>query len=680
MMPDAIPSELRAIPQWVSWRAESNGKGELTKIPFVSGSNRRASTTNPATWSTFDDARSRMNGDAGLGFVFTLEAGMIDIDLDKVRNPATGEIATWAQRIIERVSTYAEISPSGTGIHLIGEGPPLPAGARKRGSLELYDEKRYFTITGQHLEGAPATIARVNIAWLHRLMAAGLFDFAKHPKLAALMNGDTAGYPSPSEADLALCSLLARLGLDAAGVFEAANISALWDSKWEREDYQERTISAALKNLPALRTPVTTPPERDAGTETDWREKLICGETGKPLRVIGNAVTALRSAPELRDLLAFDEFSQYIVSRRLTPWETAAGEWSDVDDSNLCAWLGQYGIHISSKVAAEAVEIVARDSRVHPLREFLNSCAVDWDGQPRIANWLSTYLGVESSEYSRAIGKAFLIACVARAYRPGCKCDNVLLLEGPQGKLKSTAFRALVGDAWFSDTISSFGSKDSREELLGVWVCELAELDRVRGSALERTKSFLSTSCDRFRKSYGRRAGIYPRSTVFCGSTNDSTYLCDESGARRFWPVKIGIIKIDDLHRDRSQLWGEAVHAHRAGDPWWLAPELEKLASVEQKQRYEGGSRDNLIARWIVDPQPNPNVSYLDWFGSKEGRIHITDVLLHGLQIPKAHLKHGSAESREVARCLRHLGYESKQERGGEYRDQRYFVKKEGTE
>lgn len=675
---DAIPQALRVIPQWVTWRYQPGKDGERTKIPFVPGENRRASSTDPGTWSSFDTARSRMNGDAGLGFVFTCEAAMIGIDLDKVRNPETGEFAIWAQRIIERVRTYAEVSPSGAGIHLIGRGT-LSAGARKRGSLELYSEKRYFTMTGGHVEGTPATVELVDVAWLQQLMTAGVFDFKKYPKLAALMNGDISSYPSQSEADLALCSLLARLGLDAAGIFEAVNISGLWDEKWTREDYQERTIGAALKNLPEVRPTLATVPE-PSESDAAWHTKLICSEAGKPLRVIGNAVTALRLAPELRGLLAFDEFSQYIVSLRVAPWNTEPGEWGDVDDANLCNWLGRYGIHISSKVAAEAVEIVARDSRVHPLREFLNACVAEWDGQPRILRWLTTYLDSEETPYTRAVGKAFLIACVARAFRPGCKADNVLLLEGPQGKLKSTAFRALIGDAWFSDTISAFGSKDSREELLGVWVCELAELDRVRGAALERTKSFISTSCDRFRKSYGRRAGIYPRSTVFVGSTNDSAYLCDESGARRFWPVKVGTIKIDDLRRDRVQLWGEAVMAYRAGEAWWLSPELEKLASVEQEQRYEGGTRDDLIARWIEDPQRNANVPYLDWFGSTAGHIHITDVLLHGLQIPKAHLKPGSAESREVARCLRHLGYELKQERGGEFRGERYYAKKEGKE
>jgi putative DNA primase/helicase len=323
---------------------------------------------------------------------------------------------------------------------------------------------------------------------------------------------------------------------------------------------------------------------------------------------------------------------------------------------------------------------VAGENHVHPLQEFLSSSAAAWDGQPRIERWLTTYLGVEPNEYSGAIGKAFLIACVARAFQPGCKADNVLLLEGPQGKLKSTAFRTLVGDVYFSDTISAFGSKDSREELLGVWVCELAELDRIRGAALERTKSFISTSCDRFRKSYGYNARSYPRSTVFVGSTNDSAYLCDESGARRFWPIKVGDIKIDDLRQDRAQLWGEAVTACRAGDPWWLSPELEKLASVEQKQRYEGGSRDDLIEAWIKEPQRCGDISYLDWFGSTEGRINITDVLLHALRIPKQHLKPGSFERREVARCLRHLGYEEIQERAGEFRGKRFFVLKGKTE
>jgi predicted P-loop ATPase len=667
----AIPEALSALPQWVTWRYESGKDGKRTKLPFVAGTDRRASSVDPDTWCSFDAAISRMNGDSGLGFVFTSTAGIIGIDLDGCI--ADGIVAGWAQRIVSRVGSYAERSP-GSGIHILALGT-LPAGARKRGSLELYDTGRYFTVTGNRLDESPAAIEQADVAWLHRLMTAGLFDFRKHTKLAALLKGDITGYASQSEADLAFCSLLARLGLDETGIADAVSISGLWREKWEeRNDYRERTIGAALKSLPARQIPIA-----DGQGDREWSKKLLRSEAGAPLRVLGNAVAALRFLPELRGLLAFDDFSQQIISCRETPWRSGPGEWSDVDDLNFAAWLGQYAVHVSSKVASEAVNIVAGETHVHPLQEFLNSCGTAWDNQPRVEHWLSTYLGCEETKYTRLVGKVFLIACVARAYEPGCKSDNVLLLEGEQGSLKSTALRTLAGDAWFSDTISAFGSKDSREELLGVWVCELAELDRIRGAALERTKSFLSTSCDRYRKSYGRRAGIYPRSTVFCGSTNDSSYLCDESGARRFWPIKVGAIKIDDLRRDRVQLWGEAVMAYRAGDAWWLSSEQETLARAEQKQRYEGGSRDDLIEAWIKDPQRCGDISFLDWFGSTEVRINITDVLLHGLRIPKAQIR-PVADRKEVARCLRHLGYEEIQERAGEYRGKRFFVKGRETE
>jgi putative DNA primase/helicase len=133
---------------------------------------------------------------------------------------------------------------------------------------------------------------------------------------------------------------------------------------------------------------------------------------------------------------------------------------------------------------------------------------------------------------------------------PGCQVDHTLLIEGPQGIQKSKSLRTLAGDEWFADHISGFGTKDSRIELAGKWIFEFSEL-RVRRGEIERVKAFLTARTDHFRLPYSRRAEDVPRSCVFAASVNDETSLTDETGNRRFWPVKCGVIDVDGIGKDR---------------------------------------------------------------------------------------------------------------------------------
>jgi putative DNA primase/helicase len=137
-------------------------------------------------------------------------------------------------------------------------------------------------------------------------------------------------------------------------------------------------------------------------------------------------------------------------------------------------------------------------------------------------------------------------------FKPGCKNDTCLVLEGPQGLLKSTALRTLAVP--FTDEISDLGTKDAAMRVRGVWIIELAELDAMGRTEASRTKAFMSPSTGRFRPPYGRHTIEVPRESVFAGTVNHDAYLKDETGDRRFWPVRCGTIRIEDLRRDRDQL------------------------------------------------------------------------------------------------------------------------------
>lgn len=284
-----IPEALKALPQWVAWRYERRD-GEWTKPPISPHTGWRASSTKPATWGTFNQALAFYHehhgkGIDGIGFVFSAADPFAGVDLDDCRDPSTGILAEWAQAEIAALNSYAEVSPSGTGVKLFLEGR-LPPGRHRHGHYELYDRERYFTLTGQHLPDTPATVEarQAELTALHtrlsppkQLATAGppfrpddtrgpgsslsddqLIHRAMQAKngdrFARLWAGDTSGYPSPSEADLALCNDLAFwTGGDPVQLDHLFRQSGLMRPKWEERHYADGrtyaqgTIAKALE-------------------------------------------------------------------------------------------------------------------------------------------------------------------------------------------------------------------------------------------------------------------------------------------------------------------------------------------------------------------------------------------------------------------------------------------------
>jgi predicted P-loop ATPase len=340
------------------------------------------------------------------------------------------------------------------------------------------------------------------------------------------------------------------------------------------------------------------PDASESAAVADWKARLIPGKNG-PAACLANAITCLRTHPAWVAVLAWDSFAQVVMILRDSPFGGEPRRVTDHEERLAANWLQHQGVLVSPDVAGQAIQVVARDQAFHPVRDYLDG--LQWDGTKRIAGWLSLYLGVEPSEYSEAVSSSFLRGAAARIYSPGCKMDTVLILEGEQGIKKSTALKALF-KPWFTDEIADIGSKDASLQILGVWGVEFAELDSLTRAESSRIKAFTSRSVERFRPPYGRNLIESPRQCVFAGTVNHSVYLRDETGARRFWPVKVKRVLIDELTRDRDQLWAEAVASFRAGDSWWLnTPDLVALAAVEQAERYEVGPWDDLILDWVHD-------------------------------------------------------------------------------
>lgn len=298
----------------------------------------------------------------------------------------------------------------------------------------------------------------------------------------------------------------------------------------------------------------------------------------------------------------------------------------------------------------DEVEAEARRNSFDPLVEWL--AGLKFDGTQRLDTWLPRYLGVEDSPYARVVGRRVLIGAVARAMAPGCKMDNMLVLEGEQNIGKSTAIRYLFGDRFFIDELPDFHSKDSFLQLQGAWCVEVAELSALTKADVKDVKKFLSRLVDKFRPPYGRVAIQVPRRTVFWGTVNPEEgtgYLKDPTGNRRFWPVFCNRIDLQAIIRDRELLWAEAVYAYSLGERWHLEDEDElKLATEEQKLRREVHPWEETISRGL----------------SGTGTTTIAFIMNDILKIPPD--KQDTRASRQVGACLRGLGWESRTERNGE--------------
>jgi predicted P-loop ATPase len=272
--------------------------------------------------------------------------------------------------------------------------------------------------------------------------------------------------------------------------------------------------------------------------------------------------------------------------------------WTNTHDVLTADWLQHEEIAVSPDVAGQAVEAVARERRFHPVLDYLARCR--WDGELRLDLWAVRFLGAEDTPFVRTVSRRWMISAVARVTEPGCKADCALILEGPQGLLKSTALKTLA-QPWFTDEIADLGTKDAAMQLAGAWIVELAELDSIARGGVSRIKAFMSRTTERFRPPYGRRVVEQPRQCVFAGTVNDNEYLRDETGGRRWWPIGCSSIDIDGLAATRHQLWAEARDCYTAGEAWWLdTPELNCCAAEEQNARYRADPWQEPVAGHVA--------------------------------------------------------------------------------
>ena len=342
----------------------------------------------------------------------------------------------------------------------------------------------------------------------------------------------------------------------------------------------------------------------DDRTEAEnWREKLKVTDKGAIAQTIENVVVILKHDPELSGRLALNEMDHNIVARDNLPWRRVNGssQWVDADDASLRYYLERfYGINSKDRIF-DAVNVVATENRFHPVREYLDGCT--WDGVPRVESLLIDYLGAEDNAYTRAVTRKALVAAVARIYRPGCKFDYMLTIRGAQGLGKS-ALIGKLGGQWFSDTFSTMQGKEAYEQVHGVWIMEVGELAGMRKAEAETIKLYISKQVDRFRPAYGRRLQEFPRQCIFIGTTNETQFLRDTTGNRRFWVVDTPNKPTRDMWAELTpdtvaKIWAEAVEIYRKGEELFLPKELENIAREVQEAYEEENPRAGIVADYL---------------------------------------------------------------------------------
>jgi putative DNA primase/helicase len=400
-------------------------------------------------------------------------------------------------------------------------------------------------------------------------------------------------------------------------------------------------VHAENANVIAKEAHIHEAPEDTAAlTETAayWVDALGLPVTqkGTPLVNVDCATRALEAYPPWKDMIWFDVFEQKIFTTYRMPPGSEPREWTDVDTIEMQIFMQRtFGI---SKMPKETlydalVAVGYRRTRNGP-KEYFES--LTWDGVPRINNFLSSHMSADTSEYTEAVSKNFWIAMAARVYRPGCKMDNMMMLEGSQGKYKSTTL-GVIGGKWFAEAHGQVTDANFYYNIQGKLLIEFAELDAVSKAEASAIKKFASCPTDRYRPVWGRSAKDFPRQCICIGTTNEEEYLKDNSGARRFWPVKTHTIYIDKVRADRDQLFAEAVARYKAGESWWEVP---KEAADEQEKRRMTDEWESMIA---------------DYLKYKE-QVRLSDVAIECLMMPPS--KIGHLEQRRIGKALSLLGWQ----------------------
>jgi hypothetical protein len=423
-------------------------------------------------------------------------------------------------------------------------------------------------------------------------------------------------------------------------------------------------------------------------------EKLrIDDEKGLPIKDVDNVSYILLYHPAWQGVLAFDSRRERQVFQKQPPFSTDMAldkapiprAIIDSDATRIASWLVAqdclgWALQPKTSQIEQAISIVCERNRFDAVRDYL--VGLKWDGTPRLDSMAAVYfdaqddvddeLDSDSADYTSTVFAKWMLSAVARARTPGCQVDHLIVLEGPQGIGKSTALRILAGTECFSDTLPEIPSRDAHEHCIGPWVVELAELDHMRKSEVTALKAFISARAPSFRAAYARRTIEHPRRCVFAATTNESGYLADPTGNRRFWPIACTRIDLEALARDRDQLWAEALHRVRAGESWHITDQQVAAKVLEaQASRRQADPWQPQVVSFVKGRDICTVGDVLDYLGHGPEDAPLG---FSGYQRERGRKgwQYDQRSANRVSAILRELGWVRRMVRDGEYRVWKY--------
>jgi hypothetical protein len=427
------------------------------------------------------------------------------------------------------------------------------------------------------------------------------------------------------------------------------------------------------QNASTIEVVTMTSSDIDDGSGDDWRDALVTSARGEVVKLNLNIVTLIDGLlPKVLRWNAFSKAVEVVVHAGLTATQRRLAErLKKSSEGNLPTMLqlefyGEVQVEFSIEAIASCARFVAERDGYNPLIDYLEGCA--WDGQSRIDMFFPDCFGVKDSDHNRRVSRRWLIGAVARALSPGCKVDNVVILEGPEGLRKTSGIEALAGK-FYSSTEIVLGDKDSKLAASASWFIELAELRSFKKAGREAVNAFVTTREDFYRAPYGRSMIKTPRSCILIGTTNDEQYLPNEPGNRRWWPMVCGKIDIARILAERNQIWAEAVAIYKASETcpdcgsstdtvygqrarcaihrWWLDPAEEAVAREVVADREETGAVYDMVAAW--------------WYGMAPDRrpqeFTMATALKEVGKLEDADMVKGAAAEAHIGRALISMGF-----------------------
>lgn len=737
-----IPVAMKDQPNWCLWKLEERD-GRTTKVPYtINGSG--AKSNDPNTWASFHDALNVFaNSSEYNGLGFFLEKPLVGLDIDHVSNQNPEKIKS-ILNIVK--NTYMEVSQSGDGYHAIFKGFKPENTPNKKNGFEMYDHERFFALTAD-LKTLPQ-IDSFDGEKMHNLIdltvgfkkdnpvsinpvGAGndlsndeiidrILNSSQEQDFKKLYAGNMAGYESPSNADLALCNILAFwTNRDAQKMDTIFRQSKLYRSKWDSKrgatTYGEMTIQKAIDGTPngfesnrdckldisftetkpkmkntadnnVIPINGSTVPVLDDETEQkdDWTKHFIYKKTkigDKPeikSTALKNAFLIISNDAELKDIFKFNEFTQNVevsIDKSIDLRKYGSGVikfhkevLKDIDITNLALYIesiSDYRVTFKTQLLYDALEASARQHAYNPVVDYMNEAEKKWDGKNRLNDLFPKFLGADKSETTNLITELWFLGGIAKTYNPTAKFDLVLDLVGGQGTGKTTLLQKIAPRGMYTDQFTSFTDKDDLANMKDAFIVNDDEMDASNKSSFAEIKKFVTLQKFSYRKPYGKVAEEYPKHFILARTTNDKAHLRDRTGDRRFMTILVNQknqkkLPFKDLTEDYVlQLWGEAVHLFKSFEVNNKNPFILNDHQESLLKANRDQFRQTTALQDAIEDAINDQFAYTKESDTKQNYIVPSDLAQYVFDDQNYFVKNKKA-SGEVNGIMESLGYSKK--------------------